>query len=160
MSPDEYEHLVSEIVNEICAHAPALAGFSASYGKTNKVAGASGYKHQIDVSLTARTHIYLIECKRWNDSIGVAEVMVLAARMKDIADANRTIKAQAILASLKGASRGALKLAAHFGIQLEIVKSASEFGMRVGQFISVGLHVSAVASDSIELEVRKKSPVG
>ena len=160
MSPDEYEQLVSEIVNEICTHAPPLAGVSAKYGKANKIPGRSGYKHQIDVSLSTNKDLYLLECKRWKDAVGVAEVMVLAARMNDVADANREIRVHSILASTKRASRGARALAAHFGVQLEIVESPLQFGMQVGKFISVGLHISAVASDSIDVEVRKKPRAG
>ena len=156
MSPDEYEHVVSEIVADICKHAPQLVAVRPIFGRTCKACGKSGYRHQIDVFFRTEKEIYVIECKRWKDRIGVAEVLVLAARAHDIADANKGKHVHAILASTQGASREAKKLAKHFGIQIEIVQSANEFGIQIGKLISVGLHNKAVATDSIDMQIRKK----
>ena len=160
MSPDQYEQITSEIVAGICAQASALVAYTPKFGRTCKVLGKSGYRHQIDVCLTTQTHLYLIECKRWEDRIGVAEVMTLAARGNDVAAEHTDKIVHVILASTKGASRNSLKLASFFRVQIEIVKSASEFGMQIGNYIHLGIADTAVASDSCDMEVINRSRAG
>jgi hypothetical protein len=125
-------------VRGICDGAPELNGFVLGQGRRNRVPGASGYEHQIDVSLLSVTKAYLIECKRWESKIGVEEVMTLAARGTDIAQVNEGQMIQAILVSTKGATRGAVALAQFFNVQLEVVRSAHVFGLRIGNQVSVG----------------------
>ncbi len=148
MSPEEYETIVSEIVAGICRGAPELSDLKLGFGRRNKLQGASSYKHQIDVSLTGVPNIYLIECKRWDDKIGVEEIMVLAARGTDIAQSRKSVKVHCILATKVGATRGAVTLAQYFGIELEIVRSAQEFGMRIGKRVSVGMVDQLAITDS------------
>lgn len=147
MTPSEYERVVADIVQGICAAAPELKGLTLGFGRNNRHAGASGYRHQIDVSLTGERHIYLIECKRWEAKIGVEEVMVLAARGTDIAQAHDNVTLHAVLASKVGATRGAITLAQHFRIQLETVRSAQEFGFRIGKNARVGVVDRLVITD-------------
>ena len=142
MSPEEYERITSEIVAGICEQSPALSVSRLTFGKTSKVLGKSGYRHQIDVCLTTESTIYLIECKRWNAPIGIDEVMILAARGNDVAAESKKI-VHAILASTKRASKNAVKIASVFNVKLEIVQSPIEFGMQIGKFISVGIASSA-----------------
>ena len=139
MSPEDYERVVAEIVRGICEGAPELNDIVLGQGRANRLLGASGYKHQIDVSLSSAAKTYLIECKRWESKIGVEEIMTLAARSTDIAQAHEGNIAQAILASTKGATRGAIILARFFNIQLEVVHSAHVFGFRIGKQVRVGV---------------------
>jgi hypothetical protein len=157
MTPVEYESVVSDIVAGICIGVPDLAGMKLGFGRANRLSGASGYKHQIDVSLSGPKEIYLIECKRWKSKIGVAEVMILAARGTDIAQSNDGIIVQAVLASTVGATKGAIKLAKYFRIQLEIVQSAQVFGLRIGKHISVGVADSFPIGDHVSVTVTKPS---
>jgi Restriction endonuclease len=132
---EEYEQLVSEIAKDICQTAPELHGLVLGSGRNNRIRGASGYPHQIDVSLQETGRIFLIECKRWKKKIGAAEVLVLAGRVNDIQAYSPEFKVKAILGSMCGASQGARQLAQHFDIDIEIVTSASEFGLRIGRFV-------------------------
>lgn len=153
MSPEEYETIVSEIVADICRGAPELSGMTLGFGLKNKLQGASCYKHQIDVSLEGFPDTYLIECKRWDKKIGVQEIMVLAARGTDIAQLRQNVKIHCSLATKIGATRGAVTLAQYFGIELEIVRSAQEFGMRIGKRISLGMVDRVLATSSLSFTV-------
>jgi hypothetical protein len=132
MKAAEYEYLISEIAKGICQSAPDLQGLTLGTGHKNHILGASGYAHQIDVSLQETGRTFLIECKRWKDRIGVAEVLVLAGRASDIKACHPGCSVTAILVSIYGASRGAQQLARHFGINIEIATSAFEYGLRIG----------------------------
>lgn len=155
MTPSEYEQLVADIVAGICAGAPELDGFHVSSGRKNRLSGASGYKHQIDVSLIGQENVYLIECKRWETKIGVQEIMVLAARATDIARAQQDTTVHPILASKIGGTRGAITLAAYFGIQLEVVRSAGAFGFRIGKNVRAGVAEHLVFGDRVTATITK-----
>lgn len=153
MTPSEYEIVVADIVSGICNGAANLGGLKLGSGRSNRLEGRSGYKHQIDVSLSSCTALYLIECKRWDDKIGIQEVMVLAARDTDISQLHPSANIKAILVSKTGATRGAKMLASHFGIDLEIVSSPREFGLRIGRHISLGVADSTALRDDASCEV-------
>lgn len=138
LSPSEYESLVTEITEAIRASAPELRSYSLGYGRENRVEGASGYAHQIDVSLTKQDFIYLVECKRWKRRIGPQAILVLAGRVMDIAKRTGS-QAKGIIVSQDRATIGARQLAGRFNIDIEIVKSSTEFGIRIGKQILVGL---------------------
>lgn len=116
-------------------------------GCANKLPGTSGFNHQIDVSLHSNECIYLIECKLWRNKIGVDEVLVLAGRASDIAQEHQSLKIKSILASHSGFTDGAIKLAKHFDIDLEIIKSKKEFALRIGS------KVTACITDTLGISV-------
>ena len=159
MRAAEYEQLVSEIAEGICQSAPDLHRLALGSGHSNRIFGASGYSHQIDVSLQETGRIFLIECKRWKDRIGVAEVLVLAGRASDIKACSPECSVAAILVSMRGASQGAQQLAQHFGIAIEIATSASEFGLRIGKFAHQGLSDGLRMTAHPELTVLRKGVV-
>lgn len=138
MTPSHYEKVVSDIAAGIQSGSSDLSDYRIGYGSRNRIQGASGYRHQIDVSLVGPTEVYLIECKLWGRKVGVGEVLTLVARAADVRDLNQRTHVQCILASNAGLTRGARKIAAHFGIQVEAVKSASEFGFKLGKNIHLG----------------------
>ena len=155
MTPTEYEQLVEEIAKGIIKSAPNLQNLDVGSGRKNKIIGESGYSHQIDVSLHERGCLYLIECKRWTRSIGVAEVLVLAGRSNDIATRTDSGSVFPIMVSIRKATSGAQKLARHFNIALEIATSASEFGLRIGSHIHQGTHEGMSISDYSDVEVTR-----
>lgn len=159
MKPAEYEQLVADIANGIFTTAPELQGLVLGLGRSNQLLGASGYRHQIDVSLQEEKRVFLIECKHWNDRVGVAEVLVLAGRASDIQTQTPNCTVTAVLVSVKGASRGAQKLAQHFGIALEIAKSASEFGLRIGKFVHQAVSDGLGVSDHCEATIIRNGVV-
>lgn len=139
MTPKDYEQVVSDIARGIQDGAADLSNFKLGYGAKNRIRGTSGYRHQIDVSLVSPERVYLIECKLWGRKVGVAEILTLAARAADIGALRSDLLVDCILASNAGPTRGAKKLIAHFGIQVEAVKSASEFGFKLGKNIHLGV---------------------
>lgn len=153
MSSDQYEQLVAEIIVGICADSRGLKSLCLGSGRTNRISGKSGYDHQIDVSLHDDKRLFIVECKCWSDPIGVEEVLVLAARAVDIAAHMEGRNVFSIIVSTKPASAGAQKLASHFGVSLEVAKSASEFGLRIGRHVAIGVADSATASDYVEATV-------
>lgn len=149
MTPSDYEKVVSDIASGIQRGAADLSDFRIGFGSTNRIQGASGYRHQVDVSLVGPANVYLIECKLWGRKVGVGEALTLAARAADVRGLSRSTEVQCILASNAGLTRGAKKIAAHFGIQVEAVKSASEFGFKLGKNIHLGLVDSMTGSAQV-----------
>ena len=156
MKAAEYEQLVSEIAEGICQSAPELHGLVPGSGHKNRISGASGYRHQIDVSLKESARMFLIECKRWKKRIGVAEVLVLAGRASDIQACSTGCSVKAIMVSMCGASEGAWQLAKHFGIDIETAQSASEFGLRIGKYIHQAVSDGLRMGDHCEISVINK----
>lgn len=158
MTADEYEVLLADIVKGMQESSPGLSGEVVGCGRKNRIPGASGYKHQIDVSLDLSykelNKFFIIECKRWKEKIGAAPILVLASRTKDIQEIHPSCTVTSIMASVEGVTGPGCKLAEHFGIQIEIVKSGHEFGLRLGKFIheatSVGLNLSDEASITLK----------
>ena len=148
-SPADYEKLVAEIVSGITNSAPVMSGYSLGFGAQNKIHGASRQPHQFDVSLTSASELYCIECKRWRKRIGVEAVLVLIARTADMREARPGCRVHSILVSTAEPTRGAKRLAQHYGVQLEVVESPVVFGMKIGQRIQNGISSGIRASDSV-----------
>ena len=159
MKSDEYEQLVSEIADEICKSAPEYNSLLRGSGHKNRIAGLSGYSHQIDVSLQGTERIFLIECKQWKNRVGVAEVLVIAGRASDIQAGFPEASIHAVLISMRGASRGALQLAQHFGINIEIATSVSDSGLRIGRFVHHAVSDGVGISDHCEAILMRKGVV-
>lgn len=156
MTPAEYEQLAADIARSIIEAAPELRDLDCRSGNRNRLRGASGYSHQIDVSLRGAKELYLIECKRWQKRIGVSEILVLAARGSDIAEAVTDLGIKTVIVSTQHASSGAIKLASHFNVNIEIVKSKMEFGMRIGHHIREAVHDRMRISDEMGAIVRRR----
>ena len=154
MSPSEYEKIVFEIVEGINEAEPKGA-LCPQYGSRNRVIGLSGYKHQIDVSLTVGRSLYLLECKRWSGKVGVAEILVLAGRISDIQAAHPNHIVKGLMVSTTRATRGADQLTKHFNIQIELATSAHEYGIRIGTTVLVGAAEQVGFRDYCSAEIIK-----
>ena len=153
MTPTEYELLVQKLVDELASAFSDMAGNVIGSGARNRISGLSGYKHQIDVSMTAGEWLILVECKRWNTKIGVEEVLVLASRVADI---NPTVPGRQIwvsMVSCKGATRGAQALARHFHLNVDTVESPHEYAVRLRNHVAVGQRDNLGLGDSCKVEV-------
>jgi hypothetical protein len=84
MKPEEYETLVASIAESVAQRVEALPEGAVRYGRQNHWLGASGFKHQIDVSIRGQARVLLVECKYWNHRIPVEAVLVLQGRLADI----------------------------------------------------------------------------
>lgn len=152
MSPEEYETLVSTIANNIQQCHSILFSLKLGAGRKNLIAGASGYKHQIDVSLQDAKRFFIIECKKWVKPIGVNEVLVLTARAADVQKLYPSLAITPILVSTKNITSGAQQLADYFRVAVEIVKSADEFGFRIDKIIHQGISEGMRFGDECTVE--------
>ena len=156
MNPAEYEKVVADIVRDILQSSGEHKHLLLGSGRNNRIPGASGYHHQIDVSIHGPSLLYLIECKRWKDKIGLAEVLVLAARMNDIQDHFRECSVIGIFGCLNSATGPAKQVAEHYKIIIEIVHSSTEFGLRVGRHVAHGILDSLSISDEVDVCQKRK----
>lgn len=153
MTPPEYEKVVAEIIRGILSKGDSLKELPIRYGNKNRLIGASGYKHQIDVSFDPSDKLYIVECKRWKKRIGVAEILVLASRARDIENAYPGKVVTAIIASQVGATKGAMLLAKFFKIEISVAKSEYKFGLRLGRSIFLALKESVTIKENASLVV-------
>ena len=146
-----YERLAAELISQL-QKSPALANCLVGTGGSNRVSGASGFRHQIDLSLTDDSRLFLIELKCYRKAVGVEQLLVLAARKQDIQAANPGKRVYASLVSTKQPSRNVPALARHFDVDVKVVESLSSYSLSFGGDHFAGLHEVAHASDTISIE--------
>ena len=150
LSATEYEELVQSLVQ----------GFGIAYGenslrggKSNLVRGASGYAHQIDVSIHLPKEIVLIECKRLKRHVQVSHALTLAARLLDIREGNPTLRVSASLVSMSSVAVGCFKIASHYGLSVDQVMGLDEYAMTILKRHHVGLRSAVQAADAADILV-------
>jgi hypothetical protein len=139
LSGRSYEELVRHLVAGLMA-TPGLEAFSLNHGPKNRVQGKSGYRHQIDVSLENEEQLFLLELKCLRRRAGVNDLLVLAARQRDIAEAHPVKSVSASLVSTKPVSRNVITLAKHFGVNVETVEDMHSYAMSFGRHRYIGIH--------------------
>jgi hypothetical protein len=142
----QYEKLVHELVVAITRNTP-LNKYVVNWGSANRISGASGYKHQIDLSLTDGDQLYLLELKCLDKSIGVSAMLLLASRLADIAGCHPSQKVTAMIVSRKRPSRNVKPLARHFGIQVGSIEDLQSYGLSFADQHFV-VHVERVHADA------------
>lgn len=135
MTDKDFEKLVLRLIDELRSTVSPLAGAEVRGGSKNRIRGASGFPHQIDVSFQVEGTILIIECKRWREPIDAGVVLACASRLADVRAANHTTKVLASVVSTKRSTRGAKQLAAYFGISLDQVANAREYGIRLSNYV-------------------------
>jgi hypothetical protein len=150
----DYEALFDRLVQGL-RQGSSLSDFRQSSGRTNRHLGASGYPHQIDLSVAGPTDLYIFELKCLKKSIGVEEVLVFASRRADVAAANPNLTVHASMVSLRRPSRNAPGLAKHFGVELEIVEDLHSYGIRFSGSHFIGHSERVNATDSCDAEVSR-----
>jgi hypothetical protein len=134
----EYEKLLAQIVNQLFENVIELDTSITRWGYANKIPGASRHEHQIDVSISGKSDLYLVECKCWTNPITVESVLAFYGRLQDI----RGIETRTVHGTMATTDRyqpGAEKVGEYFGINLELVKSESEFALRFKGSVWSGL---------------------
>jgi hypothetical protein len=131
MTPDDYETLVARIAESVAEQVEPLPAGTIRYGRTNHWCGASGFNHQIDVSIRGQERILLVECKYWNHRVPVGAVLALQGRLDDIRP-TLGIGLEGAIISKIGFQSGAQQVGRHFGIHCDLVLSAEEFGFKYG----------------------------
>ncbi|MEF8766837.1 MAG: hypothetical protein ABTS16_10075 [Candidatus Accumulibacter phosphatis] len=136
----EFEEFIAGLARTILQPPISLTVGS---GLRNHVVGASGIRHQIDVSFedtrTAPPKLVLIECKHLNQPIKLAHVKVLKATLDDVAArVGATFQVHGMLVSRKGAQAGAMRYAGHYTIALQHINSAAEYDFAYDKWRVVG----------------------
>ncbi len=153
MTAHAYELLVRQLVGALKQSVPPLSYAVVHGGASNRLSGASGFRHQIDVSLSYPGCLVLIECKYWRRSVDAEAVLVAASRLSDIQAAMPSTTVCATIVSKKKATRGAQLVAKKFGVSLDTVTSLTRYGVRLGTNVFVTAEDSIVLSDSVSAEV-------
>jgi hypothetical protein len=153
----EYEALVRSMVQKLTASAQALGPCKVNGGAQNHVPGASGFPHQIDVTVSNPTDLLLIECKCWKEPVDVEPVLVLAARICDIRAATPALRVHGSIVSTKEPTAGAMALAKYFAIEIDSVRNVHEYALRVFNHIFAGFREVAHATDTIKAGVTRGS---
>ena len=131
MKPDDYEILVAAIAASVAQRAEAVSEGGVRYGRQNHWLGASGFRHQIDVSIRGQERVLLVECKYWNRRVSVEAVLVLQGRLDDIRP-TLSFEVEGAIISTIGFQSGARQVGQDFGIHCDLVRSAEEFGFKYG----------------------------
>ena len=150
LSPAEYEELVHDLVDGLGV---AFGDGALRGGKANRLCGASGYRHQIDVSIHLPEKIILIECKRFNRPVAVHHALTLAARLQEIREANPSCMVTASLVSTQAVTAGSLKIAKHSEFSIDQVTSLAEYAITILRTHYVGVASWLRIVDAPEAEV-------
>ena len=86
MKAEEYEQLVGNISQGLTNDAGLMSMVRKQVGRNNLWEGASGFRHQIDVSIDNDTDALLIECKLWTSGVRAIEFLTHLGRLIDIRD--------------------------------------------------------------------------
>ena len=148
----DYENQCRDLIHKI-KNRTALHNYVVGSGAKNKIAGSSGYRHQIDVSLSGENQLFIIELKNLSKSIGVAEILVLAARFIDITAAQPSTKVRASIISTKKPSRNVLPLAKQFGLIVDIVEDLNSYALSFSNQHFIGQLEKIDASDQSDATV-------
>ena len=148
----EYETLVRILMDALVRNTP-LTDCSLAGGAENRLVGASGFQHQIDISMRCQSLLLLVECKNWSRPVGAEPVLSLASRLADIRAANLDVEVRASIVSTQVATRGAQQLALHHGISVDTVANAQEYAVRLSNQVCFGVHEKLDASDQMDLEI-------
>ena len=151
----EYEQRVARVVSKLRRQVPGLESDAVRSGRDSRIPGASGYRHQIDVSVSTPQCLLLVECKRWRRKVGLNAVLAFYARLVDIEKAmgNHNRNIVAAIATASGFTRGALQLAEHFAVERWHVHNEDEFVCRIMDVIGLGLGDAAGFGTKVQTQV-------
>ena len=139
MTGGEYEKVVREIVESIVTQFN-IPQSGIGHGKRNRLKGASGYSHQIDVTARGSKDLVLIECKWWKKRVSLEKVLVLVGRIFDIWPTLPVdVGVQAYVVSKERVTRPAAKVATHFRIEVAQVSTPQEFVLKYKNRWNLGL---------------------
>jgi hypothetical protein len=150
-----YESLTAELFEELRAGFRETSECVVGRGPKNRIAGGSGHRHQIDVSLkdAGSRRLLLVECKHVRAPVSTAPVLTLQGRIIDIGKRFMGWTIHGAIVSPHGATRGAKSLARSFDIELLRVSSAKEY------FISYRNNAAIGVADVCGLRVEETAVV-
>jgi len=131
----DYEIFIHELVKSINKEERNIECLET--GKLNKIQGASGCKHQIDVSFVDKSFpvptLILIECKnKPSKSVEKAEVATHKAIVDDIKNSsNNPGNVIGVFAYAEKARKGAKQFGSYYGVLLEKNRGATKFFLQI-----------------------------
>jgi len=132
----EFEDLTKKIVDEIKRISSNYENAVIKAGVRNRIEGASGFKHQIDVSIEINNDnckkLLLIECKHYAAKVALNDMLILIARIDDI-KRNRKIDVRGIFFTTKGYTWPAKKIGESYKIDLNTAKDIKSFAVTINK---------------------------
>lgn len=122
------------------------------FGRNNRVLGASGCFHQIDVSFIDRScedpTLVFIECKNTpSKPIEKSQVATLSAIIEDLRkEHSNKYKVIGLIAYADKARSGAIRFAEYANIQMEMTGIKPDFAFKYANLASVGFLMDATSS--------------
>lgn len=147
-SPTDYEKFLAELVTNLKErHSVKNVG----WGQKNKLLGASGVQHQVDVSFMDYDHpepkLVLVECKsfRSGKAVNLGQIKILKATLDDLKGCpnNYPAKIVAHMISSVPLQAGARTFANHYEILSQLVSDGSNWVFRYGQMVQLGIEIRA-----------------
>jgi hypothetical protein len=129
MDSAKQEALVAAVAKNMATAHEGEANVDVRRGSKNHIPGASGFRHQIDVSVHTQKDLILYECKYWNANVDAEAILAFAARGIDIQRGHPNQVVCLNIVVRHDLTRGARRLAEAFNIQRQVAKSAAEFSL-------------------------------
>lgn len=155
-----YEFATSQIANKMTNITDlALDGLRGT-GRKNRWKGASGYVHQIDVSLENQSHVLLVECKLHTRPATVKDVLCLLSRQIDISGGQKSLsdsninaadgrEVRAALVVIGKIQRGVMTLASHYRRQISLFRVVMDDKHEIVEFETI-MHTGFLGGAFIE----------
>ena len=156
MNFKEQEAFVAAMACNMATAHEGAANVTMRSGRSNRIAGASGFLHQIDVSVHTETDLVLYECKYWGVNVDPEAVLAFAARGGDIQRAHPHYAVSLNVVVSQALSPGAQQLAQAFGIKCFVVKSAAEFRVGYKTDWAAGTVDQVTLTESAKADLRPK----
>ena len=157
MNAYDYEQFVAELARQLVSRLNRDASAKVGCGGSNKTAGASGFEHQIDVSVCTPYRMLLIECKYWNGKIDPEATLAFAARVLDIRAAHEGREVTGRIVTTHRVTPGVCQIADYFDLGVDIVSSTQEYAIQIWNYVGIGLTERAIAIDEFIVNVLKSS---
>jgi hypothetical protein len=148
---DAYENHIARIVESIQQSHRKLDNLG--WGRSNKLQGACGCKHQVDVSFIDRDKeppcLVIIECKNWDDRypVELRQVKELKSTFDDLLAHDLALEnGFAMLVYTGKIRKGAKIFADYYNINLQRVGEPPNFVFKYEDIILAGVSIVAKAS--------------
>jgi hypothetical protein len=145
--------LIARFLTSLFEQIDGLHPDSVGHGRNNHIQGASGYDHQINVSIQTASELHVIECKYWTKNVSPDALLSLAARVHDIQVLSQTHVVKGALATRRSYSSGVQALAKFFNVTLQVVRSPQEFIVRYKDHIHLGVPDSISVCENAKVEI-------
>jgi len=135
---DDYEKFIESLIKNIKDSGRKIEKLYS--GRQNYLKGASGQKHQIDVSFfdysCSKPTLVLIECKRWERKrIPVSVPKIITYNHNDIKKIYDDYDVKILILSTNDLQRGAKKIVDYEGINFQKVNPEPPYGFSYEDFI-------------------------